>query len=260
VARLKEQKFSFDDSTTLQDRLGPKLRRHTTEFRQSLLDMKYTAKLWPKTNNILSHSVIIDSFLSCFEIEDEILGPDGRTKVPKCSSMQSIRDMIRENKSLTLDRIIDIINKRFNDIDAAVRSDALLSHNVQPWRTQGKFNPRKRKYEQVSSSDAAPQSHKKQAREQGSSEGNPRCANCGSKGHICGERTCYFWGHPKAKGKDGKWPAGTPSLRLEDADMAEWRGIRQETFYSYAENAHKKNKKTAKGGNYKGKPKGISKK
>jgi hypothetical protein len=261
VTRLKEQIFSFDDSTTLQERLGPKVRRQTTEFRQSLLDMKYTAKLWPPTNNILTHNVVIDAFLSCFVIEDEIIGPDGRTKVPKCASMQSIRDMIRENKSQKLDVIIDVINKRFDDIDAAVRSDPLLKHNVQPWRTQGKFNARKRKFEHVSSTDTDKPSHSKQAREQGSSEGNPRCANCGSKGHICGERTCYFWGHPKAKGKDGKWPAGTPSLRLEDSEMAEWRGERQEIFYSYPENAHKKNKKTAKGGNHTGKPnnKGISK-
>ena len=173
--------------------------------------------------------------------------------------MQSIRDMIRENKTHKLDHIIDVINKRFDDIDAAVRSDSLLKHNVQPWKTQGKFNARKRKFEHVSSNDTDHQLHKKHAREQGSSEGNPRCANCGSKGHICGERTCYFWGHPKAKGKDGKWPAGTPSLRLEDSEMAEWRLQRHEIFYSYAENAHKQNKKTATGGNHKAKSKIISK-
>jgi hypothetical protein len=257
VSRLKEQKFSFDDSTTFQERFAPKLRRHTTEFRQSLLDMQYTAHLWPQSNNMLSHSVIVDAFLSCFEIEDDIVGPDGKSKVPKCSSMQPLRDMIRENKHLKLDAIIDIVTKRFEQIDAHVRSDSLLKHNVQPWRTQGKFNARKRKYEQVSFSEGDNPKHKKQT----SSEGNPRCNNCGSKGHICGEKTCYFWGHPKAKGKDGKWPDGTPSLRLEDEEMAEWRGQRQDIFYSYPENAHKKNKnKTAKGGNSKGKPKGISKK
>jgi hypothetical protein len=196
VSRLKEQKFSFDDSTTFQERFAPKLRRHTTEFRQSLLDMKYTAQLWPQSNNVLSHSVIVDSFLSCFEIEDDIVGPDGRTKEPKCSSMQPLRDMIRENKHLKLDAIIDIITKRFEQIDAHVRSDSLLKHNVQPWRTQGKFNARKRKYEQVSSSVVDTLKTKKL----NSSEGNPRCNNCGSKGHVCGEKTCYFWGHPKAKG------------------------------------------------------------
>jgi hypothetical protein len=257
VSRLKEQKFSFDDSTTFQERFAPKLRRHTTEFRQSLLDMKYTAHLWPQSNNVLSHSVIVDSFLSCFEIEDDIVGPDGKSKVPKCSSMQPLRDMIRENKHLKLDAIIDIVTKRFEQIDAHVRSDSLLKHNVQPWKTQGKFNARKRKYEQVSVGDGDTSKTKKHT----SGEGNPRCNNCGSKGHVCGEKTCYFWGHPKAKGKDGKWPDGTPSLRLEDEEMAEWRGQRQEIFYSYPENAHKKNNnKTAKGGNSKGKPKGISKK
>jgi hypothetical protein len=243
VARLKEQKFTFDDSTTLQERFAPKLRRHTTEFRQSLLDMKYTAKLWPAGNCNLVHSTIIDALLSCYEIEDEIVGPDGRTKVPKCSSMQALRDMIRENKSLKLDDIIEIITKRFDDIDAAVRSDSLLKHNVQPWKTAGKFNARKRKFEQVSANGDNFQ--KKQGRgEQSTSEGNPRCANCGSKAHLCSERTCYFWGHPKAKGPNGKWPPGTPSLRLEDNEMAEWRDARQESFYSYPENAHKK-----KGGN-----------
>ncbi len=261
VLRLKEQKFLFDDSTTLQDRFGPKLRRHTTEFRQSLLDMKYTAKHWPESNNMLTHPVIVDAFLATFEKEDDIFGPDGRTKVPKCASMQIIRDMIRDNKQLKLDPLIDLITKRFEDVDAAVRSNSLIKHNVQPWKTQGKFNARKRKYEQVSSAeyaDTQPQT-KKQA--QDSSNGNPRCANCGSKGHICGERTCYFWGHPKAKGKDGKWADGTPSLRLEDDEMKEWRGTRQEVFYSYPENSHKNNK-TAQGGKQnKAKPfKGVAKK
>ncbi len=257
VTRLKELKFSFDDSTTLQERFAPKLRRHTTEFRQCLLDMKYTAKLWPAANCNLVHSTIIDAFLSCYEIEDDIVGPDGRTKVPKCSSMQALRDMIRENKSLKLDEIIQIITKRFDDLDAAVRSDPLLKHNVQPWKTTGKFNARKRKFEQVSATADKP-SNKKHAHEQGTGDGNPRCANCGSKAHVCSERTCYFWGHPKAKGPSGKWPQGTPSLRLEDDEMATWRDERQEIFYSYPENAHKK-----KGGNknnQKAKPKGGVKK
>ncbi len=74
--------------------------------------------------------MIVDAFLACFELEDDIIGPDGRTKVPKCSSMQAIRDMIRENKGLKLDPIIEIITKRFDDLDAAVRADSLLKHNV----------------------------------------------------------------------------------------------------------------------------------
>ena len=238
--RLSEVKFRFDDSNTLQDRFAPKLRRYCQEWRQSLLDFKYTCKLWPLEDD-LSHTTIVDAFLSCFEIEDMIMGPDGRNKVPKCTNMQPIRDMIRENKHHKLDVIMDTIVRRFDNLDATIRADPLLKQPIQPWRKEGQFNARKRKWNQV----GAEQSKGKRRTEEPQF---PRCANCGSRRHPCGERTCFFWGHPKAKGKDGVWPEGTPSLRLEDEEMKTWRQSRHDVFYSYEEN--KKNKPT--GNNHKG--------
>jgi len=249
-ARLSEVKFKFDDSTTMQDRFGPKLRRFCTEFRQSLIDLKYTAALWPHGDD-LSHQSIIDAFMFTFEIEDEIIGPDGRTKVPKSSGMQPIRDMIRENKHLKLDVIIDIITRRFEHIDATIRADPLLKHAVQPWKTTGVFNPRKRKFAQFGSDKNSNGNHqRKQQRtdDVSSVTTNPRCANCGSKGHKCSERTCYFWGHPKGRGASGSWPLGEASLRLDDEEYKAWKATRYEQFYSYAENKKNKSDKPKGGG------------
>lgn len=229
--RLSEVKFRFDDSSTLQDRFGPKHRRFCSEWRQSLLDFKYTCKLWPPAED-LTHQSIVDSFLSCFEIEPDIVGPDPRTKVPKSSGMPAVRAMIREHKHQKIDAIIDIITKRFDQIDATIRADPLLKYAIQPWRITGTFNARKRKWNQMANG------HESSAKQHDSP--HPRCANCGSKGHKCGERTCYFWGHPKAKGPKGEWPIGTPSLRLADDEMKEWRVVRHDVFYSYDENKNKK--------------------
>ena len=231
--RLSEVKFRFDDSNTYQDRFAAKLRRYCAEWRQTLLDFKYTCKLWPIEDD-LSHQSIVDAFLSCFTPEEDIVGPDGRTKVAKCSSMQAIRDMVRENKHHKLDAIIDVITRRFENADATIRSDPLLKHSVQPWRTQGPFNAKKRKFNQTGADRL--KNFKQPAEATTKSESFPRCNNCGSKGHPCTERRCYFWGHPKGKGKDGVWQDGEASLRLLDDEFKDWKGIRHSIFYSYPEN------------------------
>jgi hypothetical protein len=192
------------------------------------LDFKYTCRLWPVEDD-LSHTTIVDAFLSCFEIEDMIMGPDNRNKVPKCTNMQPIRDMIRENKHHKLDVIMDIIVRRFDNLDATIKADPLLKQPIQPWRKEGQFNARKRKWNQVGAE------HSKGKRRAPDPQ-FPRCSNCGSRRHPCGERTCFFWGHPKAKGPNGVWPEGTPSLRLEDDEMKLWRQSRHDVFYSYEEN------------------------
>jgi hypothetical protein len=69
---------------------------------------------------------------------------------------------------------------------------------------------------------------------------HPRCNNCGSKGHKCGERTCFLFGHPKGKGLLGEWPDGTPSLRLDIDDYKQWSVKRKPIFYAYPENQGKK--------------------
>ena len=232
--RLSEVKFRFDDSTTYQDRFAPKLRRYCAEWRQTLLDFKYTCKLWPPEDE-LSHQSIVDAFLSCFTLEEEIVGPDGKTKVPKCTSMQAVRDMIRENKHHKLDAIIDVITRRFENVDATIRSDPLLKHSVQPWRTQGQFNAKKRKYNQTGA-EKFRKGTKFSEPESAKSPSYPRCNNCGSKGHPCTERRCYFWGHPKGKGPNGVWQDGEASLRLSDDEFVVWKGIRHSIFYSYPEN------------------------
>lgn len=229
--RLSEVKFRFDDSTTFQDRFAPKLRRYCAEWRQTLLDFKYTCKLWPQEDD-LSHQSIVDAFLSCFKIEEDIVGPDGKTKVPKCTSMQAVRDMIRENKHQKLDAIIDVITRRFENADATIRSDPLLKHSVQPWRTQGQFNAKKRKYNQAG---VEKKKGKSSESENAKSPSFPRCNNCGSKGHPCTERRCYFWGHSKGKGPQGVWQDGEASLRLSDEEFKEWKGVRHSIFYSYPE-------------------------
>jgi hypothetical protein len=257
-ARLSEVKFRFDDSTTYQDRFAPKLRRWCSEWRQTLLDFKYTCKLWPVEDDLL-HENIVDAFLSCFQIEDEIIGPDKRTKVPKCASMQAIRDMIRDNKKLNCDAIINIVTRRFENVDATIRSDPLIKHSTTPWKTEGTYNARKRKFSQHKAESADKRRQDRaDAQDKRPPYSFPRCNNCGSKGHRCTERTCYFWGHPSAKGPKGDWPEGTPSLRLTDDEMAEWKTQRYDIFYSYDEN--KKTPKSVKPKQKFGANKGINKK
>ena len=227
--RLQEVKFRFDDSTTMQDRFCPKLRRFCSEWRQSLIDLKYTSRLWPQ-NDTITHQQIIDCFLACFEIEPEITGPDGHTKVPKSSGMAVIRTAIRDHKHEKLDAIIDHLTHLFDNADVTARANPLLSHTVQPWKKVGTFNQRKRKWNQLAANTNNDAPHRKPASE------HPRCGNCGSRGHKCSERTCYWWGHPEAKGPNGAWPAGTPSLRVSDESYKEWKPKRYDIFYSYEEN------------------------
>ena len=164
--------------------------------------------------------------------------------------------------TLQADAIIDIITRRFENVDATIRSDPLIKHHTTPWKTDGAYNARKRKFSQITTgAKPDPRSKKYGARadvkddRENTSSPFPRCNNCGSKGHKCSERSCYFWGHPKAKGPDGEWPEGTPSLRLTDEEMADWKKQRYDQFYSYEENKKKPKQNSKFGAN-----KGVQKK
>jgi hypothetical protein len=238
--RLKAHKFNFNDSTTFQDRFTPKLRKHFNEFKQSLLDFDFTIQEWP-TNDKLEHERIVEALMESIPIPEYIIGPDGKTKVSQCANVESIREMIRENKRRTVEEIAEIVIHRFEQNDRSVRADKLLRYAVTPWNTRGAFNARKRKYnplstEQEGNANSANSNKKQKTTTQST---NPRCNNCGVKSHICSERLCYLFGHPKAKGANGTWADGEASLRLSAEEWTAWKGQRHEQFYSYAENKDK---------------------
>jgi len=253
---LKFRKFYFDDSTTFQDRFLSKFKEFAIRFRQQLVDFQYIAHVWPSGEIDWFQARIVEIFLDCFPVEPQIVGRDGRSMVAKCSNVLIVRTIIKENRTLKLDAIIDIIVKRFQTLDERVRSDSSISYTISPWKTQGKFNPAKRKFNEFSADlDAASQAGTntddqsvasqpvqqaktnniglKRERPKDDSTHSERCANCGSKAHECGEETCYFFGHPKALGPRGVWPQGTPSLHLDDDEFKDWKAKRHEKFYSY---------------------------
>ena len=238
--RLKAHKFNFNDSTTYQDRFTPKLRKHMNEFKQTLLDFDFTVQEWPE-NDKLEHERIVEALMDSIPLPEHILGTDGKTKVLQCANVPDVREMIRENKKRTIEEIAEIIIQRFEQNDRAVRADKLLKYSVTPWNTRGAFNARKRKYnplstEQEGNANSANSNKKQKTTTQST---NPRCNNCGVKSHICSERLCYLWGHPRAKGAKGTWAEGEASLRLTPEEWTSWKGERHEQFYSYAENKDK---------------------
>jgi hypothetical protein len=234
--RLSDKLLNFDDSTTYQDRWLPKLRLHFNLFKTTLSDFVFNFPSWPEGDD-LNRERIVDALLASVPAPPEIMGPDGKTKVSQCANMIHVRDMIRENKRSPVEDIMNKIIQRFEVIDHSVKADPLVKYAVSPWKTSGRFDARKRKYNPITADQAGNNDAKKP--NHGPSD-KPRCNNCGSKGHACGERTCYLWGHPKAKGANGRWPVGTPSLRLEDSEWTEWKAERDPVFYAYPENVRKK--------------------
>jgi hypothetical protein len=187
--------------------------------------------------------MIIDAFAEGFNDTSTVLGPDKTTQVPKCSSLVKIREFIRQRKESPLEDIVCELLKHFERRDITVKSDSRVSYETTPWRTDGdtaKKPAKKRQFNQIESEGGvgggAARSPATAAKQPRPAAVHPRCNNCGSKGHKCGERTCFFFGHPKAKGPEGEWPDGTPSLRLEEQEMKDWSKTRKPIFYAYPEN------------------------
>jgi hypothetical protein len=132
---------------------------------------------------------------------------------------------------------------KFEGRDLSIRLNKTSGYTVTPWRSKDAKGKQKRQVNQVASVDAAATVPRKSRADGKPPTNNPRCNNCGSKGHVCSERTCFFWGHAKAKGPNGSWPEGTPSLNLTPEEYKAWKTVRHDTFYAYPENQKKPNPK-----------------
>jgi hypothetical protein len=246
-ARLKKRKFHFNDSTMEQKLFTSKFKKHNRQFCQQLEDFAHSDRLWPEHDRVLSHAMIVDAYNDNFVSTETTMGPDGKTHVPRCSNLQIIRDKIRDNKTLLIDELQAMLTEHFERVDDDIRAHAGegCAYKVVPWRKSIEKKQNKRSFNQheARSGGAA-------AGGGGSSAGPTakkmrpppmfdRCNNCGSKGHACSEKTCYLWGHPKAKGKDGTWAVGEPSTNLNPTEWAAWRGVRHDIFFAYPENANR---------------------
>ena len=235
--RLEARPFFFNDSTTYQDQFTGKLRKFNNEFKTTLQDFSFISCQWAK-GDILTKEMIRDAYLKCFSSLETIKNPSG-VSVPKCTNLFTIRELVRQKRSLVLEEIMNHLTDHVELQDQLIRSTKGLAYLVTPWNYQAKKG-KKRDFNQMS----APAS-------QGATKAGggkpprppalfPRCNNCGSKAHACGERTCYLFGHEKGLGANGLWPDGTPSLKLLPAEWSAWKQIRHAIFYSYPENQKKK--------------------
>ena len=215
--RLKKLKFFFNDSTTLQSAFCNKLRKHCNKFKCDLADFAYTAYKW-RAGEDLTHEMIIEAFTEGFSSTDMIKNAQGAS-VARCKNLPIVREIVREKKRFPLDDIINAILDHFEELDNAIRANRGIGYDVTPWVSQGKA--KKRSFNQITTTSnegantngtagvnqvSAAQPRKVQR----PPTNNPRCNNCGSKGHLCSERTCFLWGAPGALGADGKWIDGTP--------------------------------------------------
>lgn len=249
--RLKKIVPHFNDSTQEQKFFTSKIKKHNRQFCQQLEDFAHCARLWPEHDKKLTHLMIIDAYSDNFSSTETIVGPDGITRVPKCSNFQIIRDKIRDNKGSTLEEIQTVIIDHFERIDDGVRAAASenLGYRIVPWK-----KPNEKKFKSASGNGSKRLYSQHEAKSGGAHAGGgaaaqtakkfrpppkfDRCNNCGSIGHECGERTCYTFGHPKGKGPNGTWADGEPSLNLVPKEWKDWRAVRHAIFYAYPENAH----------------------
>jgi len=257
--RLKKLIFHFNDSTTSQAQFTSKLRKHCNKFKSDLADFSYNSSKWP-TWEELSRPMIIEAFSDGFASTDTIKNKEGTAQVPKCRNLAYIREIIREKKqqNMFLEDIMNAVIDHYEAIDVAVRSNRGVCYEVMPWAAQqGK---QKRKFNQLTTSNEGADTAGSSLPPGGASAvnqvstgkppkaamnarpptNNPRCNNCGSRGHICSERTCFLWGAPGALGANGSWPDGTPSLKLEQAVWNAFASVRKLVFYGYPENQGKR--------------------
>jgi hypothetical protein len=237
--KLKETVFYFNDATTEQKLFTAKFRKHCKKITEHIENFDYMYRLWPAHDSILSHAMIIDAFSEGFNDKSTVLGADNTSQVPKCRNLTKIREMIREKKELPLEDLMTHIIDHFERLDTTIRSNPQAKYELYPWRKSDQpgqaGNKRKRNFNQVEAGGGAAGNAKHQKPPRPPTT-FPRCANCGSKGHLCGERTCFLFGHPKAKGVDGEWPEGSPSLRLAPDEYKAWSAKRKPVFFSYPEN------------------------
>ena len=239
---LRETKFFFNDATTEQKLFTGKLRKHCQRINEHIENFDFMFRLWPVHDNVLSHAMIIDAFSEGFDDKSTVLGSDNTTQVAKCRNLVKIREMIREKKELSLQKIQAELIAYFERLDTTIRANPKAKYDVYPWRKSDKpenaGNKKKRNFNQVAAGGGG-----------GGAEGNPnakkpprpptnfpRCANCGSKGHPCGERTCFLFGHPQGKGPDYQWAEGEQSLRIPKDDYVAWSKTRKPIFFGYPEN------------------------
>jgi hypothetical protein len=233
--RLKSRLFFFNDSTTSQDKLTGKLRKFCNEFKSTLKDFAYTHHLWDVNDN-LDHAMIVEAFSDCFSSAEQIKGPSG-TMVPKSINHAKIKEMIRERKSLSLEDIIHHVIDAYERVDLAVRANKAISYGIQPWKSE---ESKKRGYNQMSGNTGQGGSNAKKPPRPPAE--HPRCNNCGRKSHLCGERSCYLFGHAKGRGANGHWAEGEPSLFIDKEEMKTWKVKRDPVFYAYPENQRPKTK------------------
>jgi hypothetical protein len=240
---LKKIRFFFNDSTTHQKFFTAKFRKHCKRFTSGLHDFDYVHRLWPEHDKVLSHAMIIDAFSDGFNDTSTVVGPDKSTQVPKCSNLAKIREFIRQRKACPLEDIICELVRHFERLDTTIRSNSKVMYDVTPWRSEAATVSKKRKYNQIDGSAGSAAVNAVSAKQPRPAAPYSRCNNCGSKGHLCGEKTCFLFGHPKAKGPNGDWPEGTPSLRLAPDEYKAWSTTRKPIFFAYPEN--KGSKQTA---------------
>lgn len=235
--RLKSRSFYFNDSTTSQDKFTTKLRKFSNDFKGTLKDFAYTTHMW-ELGDKLEHAMIIEAFSDCFTNVEQIKGPDGTTMVPKSRNYAKVKEMIREHKGQPLEEIVHFIVDAFERVDIAVRSSRSITYDVKPWKSDDSNKGRKRGFNQVAGQ--ADQKNAKNARPARPATEFPRCNNCGRKSHACGERSCYLFGHPDARGPQGTWADGEQSLFIEKEKMKAWKITRDPVFYGYPENQRQK--------------------
>ena len=228
-ARLKQRLWYMNDSTTTQDKVAPKLRKFCNDFKSMLKDFAYTHYLWAEGDQ-LDHHMIIEAFSECFNNVEQIKGITGEM-VPRSRNYAKIREMIRERKTLPLEDIIHYIIDSFEKVDFAVRGNKGISYDIKPWKDDENKNKKKRGFNQIAGTKGD-----QNAKKQRPATEFPRCANCGRKSHLCGERSCYTFGHPKGRGASGVWAEGEESLFIPKEEMKEWKKTRDPVFYAYPEN------------------------
>jgi hypothetical protein len=245
--RCKKLVFYFNDSTTFQNFFTAKLRKHCNKFKSDLADCSYSVRKWPKGQHF-THHMIVEAFTEGFASTETIKGKPGTSApVPRCKNLYIIREFLREHKGKLLDEIVTILLDHFEALDIAVRTTRGISYDVVPWVTV-RDNKRSRGVAQIDAEEtpnaqvnqvSGGAAHQRPPKTAKPATNNPRCNNCGSKGHTCSERTCFLWGAPGAKGANGEWAEGTPSLKLVTEDWATFSKVRKPVFYSYPENAKK---------------------
>ena len=129
-----------------------------------------------------------DAFTAWFKNTETTLVPDGVTIVPKSSNLIYIRNQIKDYKKNILEQIIEMLISKFEARDHAIRLNKNSGYTVNPWKIETKYK-QKHQLNQVVQSDSVATAARKFRADGKPPTNNPRCNNCGSKRHLCSERT-----------------------------------------------------------------------